>query len=543
MGQAEAVDRERLLGKTLTAQREARDALADKVGLGRRQLAAQFPVAPSPLQLKQARLIQQSHAAAVPAGPSFDLLWRLEGRSQCAEAFLVLGQQLEAQSSLVETSSTAGFVAHYRSPLLAFRSYRLSSNFLQTLGSDAVRHPTFTNRVTPHTTVCRFELDGECKDGTCPFLHRRDYLVESEDAILEDLAKSTPAAKSKASAARIWAAGGVANVSTKAPSRQQKRELPGASSILSQSTPPPPPPPPPMVDKVSSGAATTGGSEKNLLRFFATEETEEAAFDDLTARGLAQPHNVELWLRGAEKFSSRVAARALTRACSVNPHCERLWVAQLQTWLAAHDNAQKTEKMRRFESALHVSAVPYSATVWILFIEYCDDQVGAKLGKSRRALEFISAAEGISALEKSQAVLQLLLHRIRLMLDAGCIDIPLGVCALFEPKLMPRDFVNFRLICIALDNGARSIPHETESFFNQGIGTVANYVLLELPSDISELGLLIHRLTKVDSDSFFSMQDRLPYQVNLIRALLAYGDRAKAEQLLISLAKQCPDRK
>jgi hypothetical protein len=63
--------------------------------------------------------------------------------------------------------------AQYRSPLVIFRAYRLSSHFPYSRAS-----PTFSSKIDPHQTLCRFELFGRCNDPSCEYQHARDMTMD-----------------------------------------------------------------------------------------------------------------------------------------------------------------------------------------------------------------------------------------------------------------------------------------------------------------------------------------------------------------------------
>ncbi|XP_064489846.1 zinc finger C3H1 domain-containing protein-like isoform X2 [Ornithodoros turicata] len=74
----------------------------------------------------------------------------------------------------------------YVSPLLHFRSYRLSANFLR-LSNQSLDSQTFCHKLQCRAHLCRYELHGTCNDDRCSWQHQRDYSC-SDAEVLVDLA-------------------------------------------------------------------------------------------------------------------------------------------------------------------------------------------------------------------------------------------------------------------------------------------------------------------------------------------------------------------
>jgi hypothetical protein len=90
--------------------------------------------------------------------------------------------------SLASTDESAVHVAAsqlavpYHSPLSAFSSYRLAPHF---------PHPrtavAWSNKMDPHTVLCKYDLHGTCNDDECHAQHAREYQLSAEE-LLHDLA-------------------------------------------------------------------------------------------------------------------------------------------------------------------------------------------------------------------------------------------------------------------------------------------------------------------------------------------------------------------
>lgn len=96
-------------------------------------------------------------------------------------ALLVGGKS--SKHNAVHKESTVGakatevvdFSSDYHSPLMLFKSYRLSSNYPLKLNS-----ATHSHKVDPFNTLCRFDLHGICNDDECPYQHSRDYQLSEK---------------------------------------------------------------------------------------------------------------------------------------------------------------------------------------------------------------------------------------------------------------------------------------------------------------------------------------------------------------------------
>eukprot|EP00731_Ephydatia_muelleri_P018479 Em0011g519a len=77
----------------------------------------------------------------------------------------------------------------YVSPLLAFRSYRLSPHFTKFASLSSL---TYSNKIDPSKMMCRFELLGSCNDPGCPAQHFKDIKLLKEE-MARDLVSYCPA--------------------------------------------------------------------------------------------------------------------------------------------------------------------------------------------------------------------------------------------------------------------------------------------------------------------------------------------------------------
>ncbi|XP_054865363.1 zinc finger C3H1 domain-containing protein isoform X5 [Amphiprion ocellaris] len=73
----------------------------------------------------------------------------------------------------------------YRSPLLAFRSYRFSP-YYRTKEKLSLSSVTFSNVIEPNRIFCRFDLTGTCNDDSCSWQHMRNCTLTGNQ-LFEDI--------------------------------------------------------------------------------------------------------------------------------------------------------------------------------------------------------------------------------------------------------------------------------------------------------------------------------------------------------------------
>ncbi|GAB6032825.1 Zinc finger C3H1 domain-containing protein, variant 4 [Chamberlinius hualienensis] len=78
----------------------------------------------------------------------------------------------------------------YRSPLLAFRSYRFSPYF-RTKSNRSLTWPTHCHAINPKVYICRYDLTGKCNDDKCKWQHSSNYIVSHEQC-LKDIISYAP---------------------------------------------------------------------------------------------------------------------------------------------------------------------------------------------------------------------------------------------------------------------------------------------------------------------------------------------------------------
>lgn len=122
-------------------------------------------------------------------------------------------QQIAASISLVQQPV---YKSRYESPLLCFRSYRLSPHSQQVTGASPVS-TTFSHAVDPMWPLCKFDARGKCNDVACASQHWCDLHLSSSESLEEatqllkracvpspELLVSKLASKAAASASSSW---------------------------------------------------------------------------------------------------------------------------------------------------------------------------------------------------------------------------------------------------------------------------------------------------------------------------------------------------
>ncbi|XP_061435003.1 zinc finger C3H1 domain-containing protein-like [Lethenteron reissneri] len=79
----------------------------------------------------------------------------------------------------------------YKSPLLAFKTYRFSTYF-RTKEQLLLSSPSFSNKVEPRWSFCHFELTGTCNDEDCPWQHMADCTLGREELFQDILSYDLP---------------------------------------------------------------------------------------------------------------------------------------------------------------------------------------------------------------------------------------------------------------------------------------------------------------------------------------------------------------
>ncbi len=97
-----------------------------------------------------------------------------------------------ARDQLAQSSSAQGVSGYtpYLSPLLHFRSYRLSP-FYRTQAKLPISSPSMSHKIDPRRIMCRYELHGICNDAKCSAQHLKD-IRPSKQELMENLIAYAP---------------------------------------------------------------------------------------------------------------------------------------------------------------------------------------------------------------------------------------------------------------------------------------------------------------------------------------------------------------
>ena len=120
-----------------------------------------------------------------PNSPSSDVI---------SQTVLTLLERLNSQTVPQAATRDAGPPSHgyrpYSSPLLAFRSYRLSP-YYRTHAKLPLSSLSHSNKIDPMQIMCKFDILGKCIDPKCNKQHFRDIKL-SKTELVEDIAAYHP---------------------------------------------------------------------------------------------------------------------------------------------------------------------------------------------------------------------------------------------------------------------------------------------------------------------------------------------------------------
>ena len=108
------------------------------------------------------------------------------------ESVLSVAERLESGKALEAEKETQGTGNYepYVSPLLAFRSYRLSP-FYRTHAKLPLSSLTYSSKLKPERILCRFEQLGICNDAKCSAQHLKN-IAPSREELVQDLVSYVP---------------------------------------------------------------------------------------------------------------------------------------------------------------------------------------------------------------------------------------------------------------------------------------------------------------------------------------------------------------
>ena len=129
----------------------------------------------SPLSIAMKKFLKEIENSNNEEHPSVSLL------SQCLN---------KDDKPISFSSSSSSSSAHYESPLLLFKSYRLSPLY-RTLFKRPLSSITHSNAINHSVIMCHHESQGKCNDKSCTAQHWSDIEM-SHDDIVDDIIKYAP---------------------------------------------------------------------------------------------------------------------------------------------------------------------------------------------------------------------------------------------------------------------------------------------------------------------------------------------------------------
>jgi hypothetical protein len=126
--------------------------------------------APSPSSLKR--------KLSPPPPPPPQPVWGEPAFDTVRDAIVGVSSAPRLETKPSTAPSVVYRLSDYESPLAYFRAYRLSPHFRLMTGCK-VSDLSYSHRVDPQTTLCRFDVDGVCNDSGCAYQHWREMTVSA----------------------------------------------------------------------------------------------------------------------------------------------------------------------------------------------------------------------------------------------------------------------------------------------------------------------------------------------------------------------------
>ncbi|XP_072165290.1 uncharacterized protein [Diadema setosum] len=322
------------------------------------------------------------------------------------------------KGDVVEATFASQDLVTYRSPLMCFKSFRLSPLFRNYAGL-SVQSTTFTNKLDTRRCLCQYELNGTCNDDDCVWQHERDYTMSSREVITDllsykDLEKGESRAKGLPSPVRHKQAAteedkltacienvlngnskGVVARLTACPRKWRPRPRPRSQRLSSSDEDASSgflPLCPPKFPHSSGPEATTSSSGDSEVdpRWRAQETRAEGSqgsgVRDLENAVLEEPHSVHLWLKLARGLKQESCMdrtlNALSRGLEHNSDSSLLWIEYLTVYQGCADRKDYLEMcMKATELA------PCYQTWWKLL--EAEETVQSKLEVCDKILQYL----------------------------------------------------------------------------------------------------------------------------------------------------------
>jgi hypothetical protein len=349
----------------------------------------------------------------------------------------------------------------YESPLMAFRSYRLSPAFQKLNPEQSLVSSSLAYKINSFVPFCRFEMNGVCDDPDCKDQHIRDYKLTNEQIIKELLdyngddseilklqadynneLQSKPIQQvAESIITRLRQTQGVEfsltkfaqnrirhsqTVGTPIPKQDQRRNL----SVLGEA----------LFDQNLTSLVRK--QQSSVKRFF-----EQMSLDDYEVYLKNNPNDITYWIKHSmqhivetdePEVGVQKALCVLSRALEIHRTSTDIWTVYLNLYASKHNTEANINQL----SLLYQTAVQMVGTsslyLWLCYIAFEQD-LNTKLNLIDKAITNFSVVTQlkreneettpINAIEyRSRCVATLLLEKVRVLCLAN--NLPLAIATL-----------------------------------------------------------------------------------------------------------------
>eukprot|EP00727_Mastigamoeba_balamuthi_P011261 m51a1_g6758 hypothetical protein (1068) ;mRNA; f:87123-90745 len=291
---------------------------------------------------------------------------------------------------------------------------------------------TYSNRVDPVATLCRFDLHGKCNDDECPWLHVSDVRMAPAD-VLRDIASRAPGVLSRAEVERYVGAlrtMRLEDVVGSMTAAMRDRGVPPYASLVPRSVarnrrPLPPRPLRARARRAASDAPAAGEEvEEDVVedteeqRYCKGDDEEPTSLDTDTS-GTGVERALKMLERGTDASSADkrdAALNALARALEEAPTDPDLWRLHLRLYSQRFGNTSPDDVKQAFEEAVS------------RYAEWCKGDTSAKVAVCNRAVgslleQHMAESDGDSfspaSRERAYALVEIILEHARMLASMG----------------------------------------------------------------------------------------------------------------------------
>ncbi|XP_071807170.1 zinc finger C3H1 domain-containing protein-like [Asterias amurensis] len=489
----------------------------------------------------------------------------------------------------VEEERLTSTLMKYRSPLLRFRSYRLSPFFVKEAKLSRLS-PSFSHKLDPMKVLCKFELNGTCNDDDCLWQHMKDYELSDHEIYADILAYTPVVANSKDWQIEVKREQRVVDYINKAVKKSKKPEnakkqrealcrafanavttntkktssgvvISQPRSWSPQQAPTNPPPSdstqdPPIVPRsskqtVNINVVPLGGEDSE--RYYLGDEIAE-----LEAAVVEQPNDVKMWLKLAsrligdhsEKADIDRGLNALSRGLEANQSSSELWIHYLCLYSKRDDHS---DLMELSQQALQF-APSYDLYWQCLGFE---DSFSAKDAICEKMISFFQSDESKNVtIDGSHGLLEVLVYRVQLYIMTRRVKKAILVLkdALLDPGsssqfLTSSDRCLAWLIYIHVIEFQR-LPSQLFDPTGSGLGQIVckrplifqwdGYAAVHSAEGVHASFQALKACSNKDQSASDNIKDCMPLHRNLVMLEQLAGKHEKAEKLCMRLLDECP---